>query len=250
MTVGVAGLQAQSVVIGDLNGDGRPDLAATSAAGGAPGPGTSNGAAPPAASGPGTVAPAAGGTRTPPPACPVRSVALTGITPTASAARARVRLEGLADGSLVGRRVAVRRDGRTIARTTVLKGGVVRVTVAAPGSATARTAARYRLVVGVHRSLALKATRLIASSARRILGDGRVRVTGRVTGADRSTRLIVRGERLCTEAPFGPARAIRTDRRGRFSLTLPAPAAGQVALYRVETAGRRTVTLPVAVRGR
>jgi hypothetical protein len=215
-----------------------PTPGAASPGGSSPAPGTSSPAPP--GNDPG-VRPAA---------CRVQGIALVAIDATGSATRPRVRLGGIADASLIGRRVLVRRDSRTIAGTTVRKDGTVRLNVAAPKAARERAAARYRLVVGVHRSLALKATRRIAIADRETLDDGRVRLAGRIAGVERPTRLTVRGGRLCTKKPFGSPQTVRTDRTGRFSVTVAAPTAGQTALYRVEPAGRRTVTLPITVTGR
>jgi hypothetical protein len=56
----------------------------------------------------------------------------------------------------------------------------------------------------------------------------------------------------CSASVTTTAKRLRTDRRGRFSVTLPNPPADQpIAVYRLRTSsGGRSFTLPVVLRTR
>ncbi|MDO9408935.1 hypothetical protein [Patulibacter sp.] len=192
-------------------------------------------------------APAPPAAATPPSACAVPFVELIGIRATGTARAPRVRLTGVAGRSLVGRTVEVRRDGRKVGTARVAADRSVEVSVPAPRPAGARARARYRLVVGDARSRALKATRSATISRAVRLSGGRVAVTGRISSLRRSTTLTITGTPAC-----GGARATRTtvrsDARGRFRVTLPAPAVpGSATIYRIAPRGSGTATLPIVV---
>ncbi|MFA4930206.1 MAG: hypothetical protein WC558_16950, partial [Patulibacter sp.] len=181
--------------------------------------------------------------------CPVGGLELVGVAAAGPRTMSRVRLTGVAERSLVGRSVTVLRDGRRVGTTTVRSGGAVETVVAAPKSVRAAARARYQLRIDRRRSRSLVANRRATLSARLNLKTGQMRVRGslgRVTGR---RVLTVRATPFC--APGGTTvRKIRSDRRGRFVVTLAAPAAGESALvYRVFDGGR-TVTLPVVVTAR
>lgn len=182
--------------------------------------------------------------------CVVRSVVLFGVEPVGGPRAPRVRLTGVASGTAAGTPVEVRRDETRIATVRVASDGTVRATVPAPRAARARARARYRLVVADgRRTRALKGERLASISGRAVRANGEVRVTGRVAGVRRSTRLTIWSTAACAG---GTARVgtVRTDSRGRWSAVLPAASARQGALvYRIRQ-GRRTVTLPIVVRAR
>ncbi|WP_320669855.1 kelch repeat-containing protein [Patulibacter defluvii] len=185
----------------------------------------------------------------PPVPCADRYVVLAAIE-ARPGRRPRVRLTGLAARALAGAAVAVERDGRSVGRTRVARDGAIVVTVPAPTAARARARARYRLTVaGGARSLAHKATRAATIEARRTRADGAVTIRGRIAGVHRATRLAIEGVAVC-----GGGRptvtSVRSDRRGRFRVTLAAPRDGAAAVvYRVRQ-GRRTSTLPLVVPAR
>jgi hypothetical protein len=56
----------------------------------------------------------------------------------------------------------------------------------------------------------------------------------------------------CSVTATRNAKILRTDRRGRFSVTLPTPPADQlIAVYRLRTtSGGKTYTLPLVLRTR
>ncbi len=185
-----------------------------------------------------------------PPTCPAHGVALLSVAATGTARRPRVRLTGTAGRVLAGQPVVVRRDGRRVATGSVRTDGRISLTVAAPRSQRARNAARYRLEVAAHRSALARTTAPVRISRQQRLADGRVRVTGRLTDVTRRRTLAVRTQTLCSAGSGSTSSTpLRTDRRGRFRVTLPAPAAGQRAVPQVRLPGGTTVTLPVVLDG-
>jgi len=193
------------------------------------------------------VPPAPPATPVAPEACAAPYVELIGIRATGAARAPRVRLTGVAGRSLVGRTVDVRRDGRKVGTAKVGADRSVDVSVAAPRAARDRAKARYRLVVGDVRSRALKATRSATISRAVRLAGGRVAVTGRIASVRRATTLTITGTPACGGAK-ATRTTVRSDARGRFRVTLPAPAvAGSATIYRIAPQGSATVTLPVVV---
>lgn len=177
--------------------------------------------------------------------CARRFVTLAGIT-AANRSGNRVRLTGAAAGSLAGQTVRLERNGRAIGTTQITADGRIDAMVRAPSGRRAQRTARYRLAVaGVARSGALKATRRVAAHGVERQTDGGARVTGRVGNAGRSLSLTLRSDAVC--GPKTSRVAVRTDRNGRFRLTLPAPPAGSPATIHRLWWGTRSVTLPIVV---
>jgi hypothetical protein len=82
---------------------------------------------------------------------------------------------------------------------------------------------------------------------------GGVRVRGHLVGRRRAHRVLAVARQLgCSPASTSNAKTLRTDGRGRFSVTLPTPPADQlIAVYRLRTtSGGRTYTLPLVLRAR
>ncbi|MCK9248569.1 MAG: VCBS repeat-containing protein [Solirubrobacteraceae bacterium] len=178
------------------------------------------------------------------PSCREPFVTVVDLRPTGTRRRPRTKVLAVAAGSLAGSTVAVRRDGRQIRTGRVGADGRISISVPAPEERRARARARYRLVVGDVRSRALKATRRATISTRKSLRSGGLRVTGRIVGLRRVRTLIVTGEPVCGDDR--PIRTrIRTDRHGRFRVTLAPPRGRSTAVsYRIRYANR-TATLPV-----
>ena len=80
-----------------------------------------------------------------------------------------------------------------------------------------------------------------------------MRVRGHLVGRRRAHRVLAVARRVgCSQARTPNTTTLRTDRRGRFGITLPAPPKGQlIAVYRLRTtSGGRTYTLPLVLRAR
>lgn len=177
--------------------------------------------------------------------CLRRFVTLAGIAPTSTSGK-RLKLTGVAAASLVGRSVTIERNGRGVGSTRVADDGRIEATVAASRSDRARRTDRYRLVVADGaRSRALKATRRVTAERTTRRADGAVVVTGRIRDARRAVALTLRSDAVC--GPKTRKVVTRTDRRGRFRVTLPAPPTGSPAAIHRLWWGSRSVSLPVVV---
>lgn len=170
----------------------------------------------------------------------------------------RVRLLGVADRALVGRRVAIRltATGRVVARPVVGPTGEFSASAPLPPASIRDTGrARYQAVVGSERSMRLKLARRMVvtqlSSA-----DGKVTIAGRVVRPlGRPVRPIVVSRRVSCRRQEVVAR-IRPSRSGAFRVTVDAPPRSLAAVYRLSTRVRKsarnpklfpTFTLPRAV---
>lgn len=181
--------------------------------------------------------------------CPVRGLTLLAITPSGSRREPRVRLTGLADRSLAGRTVTVLRNERRVATTTVRRDGTIVATAAAQLHRPSRDSARYRLRATPHRTAALRATRRVTITKQVRLGNGTVRIHGRITGARTRRVLTIQSRAACGTGPLGKAVHVRTDDRGNFVLALaPATDRTLTLVYRVRA--HDTITLPIAVARR
>ncbi|MGE4426195.1 MAG: FG-GAP repeat domain-containing protein [Solirubrobacteraceae bacterium] len=184
-----------------------------------------------------------------PPSAPVSScrtpfVTIIDLRPTGNGRRPRTKVLAVAAKSLAGSSVAVRRDGRRIGTGRVGTDGRISISVPAPTRKRARVRSRYRLVVGDARSRALKATRRATITSRESLRNGGLRITGRIVGLRHVRTLTVTGEPVCGDDEPSHTR-IRTDRNGRFRVTLDPPRRQSEAVsYRIRYANR-TATLPV-----
>ncbi len=158
----------------------------------------------------------------------------------------RVRLHGVADRALVGRRVAIRftATGRTVATPTVLPDGTFSATAPLPPRAIRRTGrARYEAVLGSERSLRLKLVRRLLVTRLQSAG-GKVTIAGRVTRPfGRPMQPIVVTRRVSCSKQEVVAR-IRPSRTGTFKVTVDAPPRTLAAVYRLATRVRGTERNP------
>lgn len=179
-----------------------------------------------------------------PPLCG-RTVVLTDVT-----LRGRqVRLAGVARVQYGGRPLAIIAGGRVVALATVALDGTFRATAKRIKSS---ATLRYQARVGVERSAALRANRRLIIDSQTAVGGG-VRVRGHLVGRRRAHRALAVARQLgCSQASTPNAKTVRTDGRGRFSVTLPTPPADQlIAVYRLRTtSGGKTYTVPVVLRAR
>jgi hypothetical protein len=163
----------------------------------------------------------------------------------------RVRLMGVADRRLIGRRVDIRfvrlstrSRGTVVAHTVIGRNGVFRTTAPLPARKLRRSnRARYQAVAGRERSLRLKLVRRMSITSVRS-ANGRVTIAGRVTGplANPVRTIVVRRRVSCSKTVV--ARRIHPSRTGRFRVTLAGPPRTLAATYRFETKVRRKTTNP------
>jgi hypothetical protein len=177
-----------------------------------------------------------------PPLCG-RTVVLTDVT-----VRGRqVRVAGVARAQYGGRPLAIIAGGHLVAVTTVARDGTFRATAKRTKSS---ATLRYQARVADERSAALRANRLLIVDSQTATGGG-VRVRGHLVGRRRAHRTLAVARQMgCSPTTTPNAKILRTDRRGRFSITLPRPPAGQmIAVYRLRTtSGGKTYTLPLVLR--
>jgi hypothetical protein len=158
----------------------------------------------------------------------------------------RLRVAGMAQPELAGRRVAVARGDERLLRTIVREDGSFSASKVLPRGRNWKRAT-VRVTVGADRSPRMRLARAVRLGAP-TAGADQVRVAVR---GPRGARLVLEGRTRCG-APMQRERTVRLDRRGRATLTLERPAAGEPeALYRVRKTGRHAVTsLPAVVRPR
>ena len=174
--------------------------------------------------------------------CDRVGVRLVDVTPTGR----RVRLAGLASRRYAGQRVVLGTGRTQVATATVQPDATFTTTARAPRRG---TAPRYTATVAGQTSVALRLERRLLLNAQ-VPAPAGVRISGQLQSSRASRRsLIVRRVTSCSSKPAITAR-LKTDRRGRFKLTLARPTGtDELAFYRVTTAtGGRTYTLPVVVR--
>jgi hypothetical protein len=174
----------------------------------------------------------------------------------------RVKLLGAADPRrFAGRRVTIvsRWDRRVVARPKVSKSGLFNATVALPPDSIRHTnRARYRASIGGERSLDLKLERRMLVTSVKVLGDRRVRVSGRVV---RPLASPVQEISVTRSISCGNVRVVarfKPDSKGRFNVTLQGPNTDRVYVFRFRTKVlhsprstrlMRTYTLPRYVLG-
>ena len=179
----------------------------------------------------------------PPAACSGRQILLTDVHREGR----RIRVWGVARLDLRGQRAEIGLVGAPPAAAVIIgSDGVFTASLPAPSRRAAKKA-RYVAVAGGQRTQALKLTRRLVIVSRESVTGG-VRVRARIAGVRRRTRVQIRRRLSCTEQHS--AGTVRTDRRGRFSVTLPRPqVAGALAFYTAAATmrGGRTYSLPVVV---
>jgi hypothetical protein len=158
----------------------------------------------------------------------------------------RTFLEGVAARRFQGRRVRIRSgwDNRTVARPRVRRDGTFRALAALPPQHLRFTNdARYRASVGREKSLDLKLTRRMI--VRRMFArGGNVIIAGRVVpplGQPLQT-VVVKRRVSCRKTEIVKRFKPRPD--GSFRVSLPAPAEGHAAAYRMSTRVRKFADNP------
>jgi hypothetical protein len=166
------------------------------------------------------------------------AVAITGLARTGK----RVRISGFAERRFAGQRVTLTAGGRRVARPRVGADGSFAARVKAPrGRRAARTV--YQATVAGLPSPRLRLGRALGITSVKV-----TRVRGTLTGRRHARRkLAVIRLSSCTSSKR--IKTVRTDPGGRFSLRLPRPRAGTIAVYRVRTASGRPAasSLPVVL---
>ena len=178
-------------------------------------------------------------------ACSGRQIALLDV----HRAGRRVEVSGVALPLLRGRRASIRAlyKGSRAVSTTIQADGSFRTTLPLPPR-NRRTTVRYQATIAGRRSASLKLVRALTIVSRRTTRAG-TRITARLTSPRGRQRITISRQLTCTT--YRRLRTVRTNRAGRFTITLPAPRAPElIAYYRATTrrSGGRTYSLPVAVR--
>ncbi len=175
-------------------------------------------------------------------ACTTKRLALVDVLPRGN----RVRLFGVADRALIGRRVTIKftRTGATVGTPVVAKDGTFTTTAPLPArSIRDDNSTRYQAWIGRERSLPLKlARRMVLSglSSR----NGKVTISGRVIrpfGQPIQT-IVVKRQISCKRMEV--VARIKPSRTGAFRVTVDAPPKTLAATYRLITKVRGTVRNP------
>jgi DNA-binding beta-propeller fold protein YncE len=180
-------------------------------------------------------------------ACSGRSIALLDV----HRAGRRVEVSGVALPLLRGRRASIRSlvKGSRAVSATIQADGSFRTTVPLPPR-NRRATVRYQATIAGRRSASLRLVRQLTIVSRRTTSAG-TRITARLSNPRGRRRITIDRQLTCTT--YRRLRTVRTNRAGRFTITLPAPRAPElIAYYRATTQrsrGRgRSYSLPVAVR--
>ena len=144
--------------------------------------------------------------------------------------RTRVKILGAVPLDLVGATIKVLRDGKQVGAARVTAAGAYATTVPAP-PANRSARARYQVVAGTDRSSALKLNRRFIVDTLTVRA-GKVTVTGRLIGPlpKPLPRITFRRATSCTS--YVDAGQTTPDRKGRFTITLKAPAGSKAGIYR------------------
>lgn len=158
----------------------------------------------------------------------------------------RVRLIGVADRALAGRRVSIRflATGRTAATATIRSDGSFSATAPLPArDLRATNRARYQAVIGREKSLDLKLRRRMTVDAVAV-GGGKVTISGRVTRPLTSTPSVITVSRRVSCRRNEVVARITPRRDGTFRVTMKAPEGQAAAVYRLGTFVRKTTRNP------
>jgi len=158
----------------------------------------------------------------------------------------RVRLFGVADRKLAGKRVSMRflATGATAATATIQPDGSFRATAPLPARhLRSSNRARYQAVVGKEKSLDLKLRRRMVITGVAVK-RGKVTISGRVVRPlTRTVSTITVSRRVSCKRNEVVAR-VRPRRDGTFRVTVDAPEAQAAAVYRLGTFVRKTTRNP------
>ncbi|MGH2943684.1 MAG: hypothetical protein ACRDLN_13020, partial [Solirubrobacteraceae bacterium] len=137
--------------------------------------------------------------------------------------------------------------GSRAVRATIRSDGSFRATLPLPPRKR-RATARYQATIQGRRSATLRLVRQLTIVGRRTTRAG-TRITARLANARGRRRITISRQLTCTR--HQRVRTVRTNRAGRFTVTLPTPGPGQIAFYRATTqrVRGRTHVLPIAVGG-
>lgn len=158
----------------------------------------------------------------------------------------RVALSGTAALDLVGQQVRILFADRTaVATATVGAGGVFTTTAPLPAKAVINTnKARYVAVAGTQRSLDLKLQRRLVLAPPRRSG-ATVTLTGQVTkplATPKPRPVTIAQQTACGR--WTTVKTFTPNRSGKFTISVPAPAATAAAVYRLQTAVPKTTKNP------
>jgi hypothetical protein len=147
----------------------------------------------------------------------------------------RVHLRGFTTRQNAGRHVTLRflADGSKVASPVVRSDGSFVATVPAPAASLIGTdKARYRALIGKYESLGLKLTRRLQFTGMG-LQNGKIRFAGRVERPAVGQTLEVRQRVTCTN--WKVIERVKVPASGVVRLTVPKPAKGAEAVYRLQT---------------
>jgi len=158
----------------------------------------------------------------------------------------KVHLFGAASRRFSGQRVKIRflGSGKVVARPKVRTSGLFRATAKLPRAMLRNSnRARYRAEIRKQRSLRLKLARRLVVSSTKAQGK-KVIVAGRVVRplASPAQRITVKRRVSCGR--FKVVKRFKPRADGTFRVTLPAPARGQAAAYRLQTRVRKFTSNP------
>lgn len=172
--------------------------------------------------------------------CTKRRLVLTDVLERAG----RVRLVGVADRSLVGRRVNIvfLATHRVVAHARVRADGAFSTTAPLPRASLRGTnRARYRAVVGHERSLGLKLRRRMIVSSVHSRG-GRVTIAGTVVSPLASPRAPITVRRRISCKRWQVVKRVKPDGSGHFRVTVAGPPGQLAAVYRLTTRVRKSLS--------
>ena len=158
----------------------------------------------------------------------------------------KVHLFGAASRRFSGQRVKIRflGSGKVVARPKVRTSGLFTATAKLPRAKLRNSnRARYRAEIRKQRSLRLKLARRLVVTSTRTKGK-KVIVAGRVVRPLASPVQRITVKRRVSCGRFKVVKRFKPRADGSFRVTLPAPAKGQAAAYRLQTRVRKFTTNP------
>ena len=154
--------------------------------------------------------------------------------------RNRIFISGAADLRLVGRTVQIflgqRGPGVRVGTTRIRPDGSFELTVKAPKGARARKSARYQARVGSIRSQRLRLVRRMVATTLTRSGNT-LKLTGILLRPFTRPPAVIEIERYltCRRREKVAVAAVRPNRAGRFTVTIPIPDGVPAVLYRART---------------
>lgn len=170
------------------------------------------------------------------PGCVVPGLTINSAVPSGQ----KVRILGLADPALAGKKVNVQRAGRKVAVTKIRNDGQISVTVKKT-SRSAGKKAEYRLVMGRKKSAQIKPNGSLKIISRRPLADAD-EIKLKLKGVKKKGNLVVRTMPAC--GGRATTRTVKHDRRGLFKIRLGFSPAAQTFSIRK---GKRQAPVPLVL---